>query len=135
MTQAEWCRKLGSPFTARLCESAIDVLDASTRTGTAILAWPGDPCARRDALALRLAGAIHAMKLQGKCAALEEIFPPADVSDETFKKTLRDAVIECDDEVVRWLELPPQTNEVCLKSLTMEPCSWTKLPKPLRPCR
>lgn len=63
--QAGWCAKLGSPFTARLLEAVGAMLDRSTRTGRTMLDWPGDPAPLADALALRLAGGLHAMKIMG----------------------------------------------------------------------
>src|SRR6185295_16866221 len=57
--QAGWCRKLGSPFTALLCETLAASLDAGTAIGREILDWPGDPRAAADALALRVAGALQ----------------------------------------------------------------------------
>ena len=65
--QAGWCRQLGSPFTALLCESLRDRLDRTTATGARVLDWSGD--AVMDALPLRLTGALHALVRRGRLPA------------------------------------------------------------------
>ncbi|MFI5410753.1 DUF2332 family protein [Kaistia sp. UC242_56] len=59
-SQAGSCRKLGSPFTAEICELLAEHLDDSSGFGRRILGWPRDPFA--DALALRAAAGFHALK-------------------------------------------------------------------------
>src|SRR5262249_43734329 len=39
--QAEYCTKLGSHFTAALCETLIDVLSTDDEVGRRVLGWPG----------------------------------------------------------------------------------------------
>ena len=73
--QAEWCLKLGSPFTALLCQTLASHLDDDTAIGGYILAWAGDPRAAADALPLRVAGALHA--LARDVPALAALYPPA----------------------------------------------------------
>ncbi|MGH8327997.1 MAG: DUF2332 domain-containing protein, partial [Steroidobacteraceae bacterium] len=48
LSQADYCRRLGSPFTACVCETLAAVLDASTAAGRAILGWTGDPSPLAD---------------------------------------------------------------------------------------
>ena len=46
--QAEWCAKLGSPFTALVCATLAAHLDRSTAVGRRVLDWPGErPDARQ----------------------------------------------------------------------------------------
>ncbi|SFH97152.1 hypothetical protein SAMN05216304_101182 [Bosea sp. OK403] len=45
--QAGYCRELGSPFTAELCDLLGSRLDHSSRFGRRVLGWPGN--ARADA--------------------------------------------------------------------------------------
>ena len=59
--QARACEDLGSPFTARLCTLAAERLTEETPVGATILGWPGNPDGTGDALALRLAGTLHAL--------------------------------------------------------------------------
>jgi hypothetical protein len=52
--QGVWCRELGSPLTALLCDLAGRRLDRSTKIGRRILDWPAQPDLRLDALLPRL---------------------------------------------------------------------------------
>jgi hypothetical protein len=71
--QAAACARLGSPFTAALLELVAERLDAAGPLGRALLSWPGDP--KADALALRLAAALHALVLSGLAPDLAAIYP------------------------------------------------------------
>ena len=110
--QADACLRLGSPFTALLLETAADRLDASDAVGGKVLAWPGDP--KADALALRFAGSLHALVLSRTSPSLARVYPGAEV--QTERDTLWSAVAEALDGhgsfVLRFLDSPPQTNEV-----------------------
>ena len=57
--QIAWCERLGSPFTARLLGLLAEDIAAGGPAAELAGHWPGDPVA--DALALRLAGALHAL--------------------------------------------------------------------------
>ena len=111
--QAEACRNLGSPFTARLC----DLLAARLRSGGAVadalFAWPGDPTAAGDAVPLRLTGALHALVLDGRCRALSAVYPPHDAAsgDDALWSALEQALTEHVGVILDWLKGPPQTNE------------------------
>ena len=73
--QIGWCEKLGSPFTARLLTILRDDIAAGGASAELALGWPGDPVA--DALALRMAGALHALALTGSAPALVPCYPPS----------------------------------------------------------
>jgi len=109
--QAMWCTRLGSPFTARLCEALAAALDPETPVGARILAWPGDPSASVDALALRLCGGLNAMVRGGQAPGLASLYPPAPLPEfadvrAALVEALRLAALE------PWLDSAPQTNEV-----------------------
>lgn len=104
--QAASCRALGSPLTADVLEALADCLDPTTRTGAAVLAWPGEPLP--DALPLRLAGALHALARSGEHAALTDLYR----SGSGAAAVIPDLVRERDDWLLPWLDSPPQTNEV-----------------------
>jgi hypothetical protein len=74
--QAEVCADMGSPFTARLCALAAERLAPGGPVPDRVLDWPGDPSGRADALPLRLAGALHALVLEGRDPALAAAYPP-----------------------------------------------------------
>jgi hypothetical protein len=111
--QAEWCRKLGSPFTALLCDLVANRLDGSTTAGRAVLDWPGNPDAAADSLPLRLAGALNALIRRGAAPELAAHHPPNPLPDaEPFWRALHAILGERSSEIVAWIHLAPQTNEV-----------------------
>ncbi len=116
--QSYWCEKLGSPFTALLLQALGKNLDKSTNTGNKILDWQGQPDAMGDALALRLAGALHGLVQTGRLPELEKLYPPSSLPS---KKILTDAAVAAivlrDEEICKWLDYPPQTNEIARSSI------------------
>jgi hypothetical protein len=116
-SQAKACDALGSPFTARICRTAISVLDASTETGRRVLGWPGDPGA--DALSLRLAGGLHALVLSAADGELAAVYPPNVVDDATLRGRLAAAIRRHDATLVKSLASPPQTNEIARSGMLL----------------
>lgn len=108
--QAASCAALGSPFMARLMTLAADRLRPGTKVTDRIFGWPGDASPRADNLPLRLAGALHALKLEGK--ALIEVYPPRDVDDDRLWNAVEAEMAEHAETILLWLDSPPQTNEV-----------------------
>ena len=109
--QARWCERLGSPFTAGLCSALAECLDPGTAVGARILGWNGDPM--RDALALRLCGALHALVRSGDAPFLAALYPPAPPPQpEHLRRLLPLTLIERAAEIDLWLDSAPQTNEV-----------------------
>jgi hypothetical protein len=110
--QAEACLQLGSPFTAMLLEMAADRLDRTTAVGGEILGWPGDP--KADALALRFAGGLHALVLAGTSPALAQVYASAraGIDPEDLWSAVAEALDTDGSAVLRFLDSPPQTNEV-----------------------
>ncbi len=111
--QAGWCRALGSPFTALLCDLLADRLPADTHLGRRLDDWAGNP--NDDALVLRVTGGLHGRVRSGKAPALAALYPPAPTpsADELW------AVLETELQepaLCRWLQSPPQTNEVARSS-------------------
>jgi len=109
--QARWCERLGSPFTARLCAALAEVLDEGSAIGARVLGWAGDPM--RDALALRLCGALHALVRDGDAPEFTRLYPPRPLPDAAeFAKLLPLSLVEHAAALDPWLDSPPQTNEV-----------------------
>ncbi|MEM7044582.1 MAG: DUF2332 family protein [Pseudomonadota bacterium] len=109
--QAAACGTLGSPFTAQLLSLLADRLSENTIVGRAVLGWRGDPVA--DALALRIAGALHAEVLAKRSKTLIEVYPPASaVDDETLWRAVDHAIEANRTTILCFLGSPPQTNEV-----------------------
>lgn len=108
--QAGHCRALGSPFMGHLMSLCADRLDDTGPVGARILGWEGDPTPEADSVPLRVAGALHALKLSGR--ALGEVYPPAAPSDDALWDAVSDAFTCHEAEILDWLARAPQTNEV-----------------------
>lgn len=110
--QGDWCRRLGSPFTDALMQRAADDIEAGGIVATVTSGW--DPNPKRDAVGLRLAGALHAAVLEARDAGLAAVYPAPDRSWEiahvwpAAERFLRENA----DWVRDFLKSPPQTNEV-----------------------
>ncbi|GEO86033.1 MULTISPECIES: DUF2332 domain-containing protein [Alphaproteobacteria] len=113
LRQARACNDLGSPFTARLCRMAAERLDESTAVGRRLLQWQGDPTSSGDALALRLAGSLHAVVRSGQDPHLAGVYPPHTNLDDDALWAAVDAALRRDETfILAWLRSAPQTNEV-----------------------
>ena len=108
--QIGWCESLGSPFTARLLTVLRDDIGAGGASAELTRARPGDPGA--DALALRLAAALHALALSGSAPALAACYPPSAPTMEQLRAGVLGAVREHQTAIRAFLSSPPQTNEV-----------------------
>jgi hypothetical protein len=114
--QADWCRRLGGPFTARLCDRLPDLLDPATATGAVVFGWAGN--AAEDVVPLRLTGGLHALVRRGRLPMLARHYPPNEAG-AAFEEDLRAALVEADAELRPWLDSPPQTNEVARSGVLM----------------
>src|SRR4051795_1856417 len=101
-TQAEWCDKLGSPFTALLCRTLADRLDDTSGFGHRVLTWPLETL-RGDLVALRCCGALH-------YHVRSHPRPTADA--DALWEAVRATIAVHDQDLTRFIETPPQTNEV-----------------------
>jgi hypothetical protein len=117
--QAKACTDLGSPFTARLCTLAAERLTEETPVGTTLLGWPGNPDGTGDALALRLAGCLHALVRSGLDLDLAQVYPPHDVTDEHLWASVETALVRNEDFILQRLKSAPQTNEVRRSSVLL----------------
>lgn len=103
---------MGSDLTARVLR-ALSEMDDAGPVARRVLAWPGDPAPTADALALRLAAGLHALVLTGADAALAAIYAAPDTCAEpVLRAELARAMADHSDHLMRWLDSPPQTNEV-----------------------
>jgi hypothetical protein len=109
--QADKCREMGSPFTGALLDLAAASLEAGGAAAEAVGAWPGKPLA--DALPLRVAGALHAVVLEGGDPTLAAAYPrPEQAGDAGAAWTAaEDYIRRRPQDFARRLESPPQTNE------------------------
>ena len=109
--QAEVCHDMDSPFTARLCRLLAHRLEPDGPVAQRVLAWPGDPSNRADALPLRLAGALHALVLEDRDAGLADAYPPDPADDEALWQAVAAALADHAPFLLARLDGPPQTNE------------------------
>lgn len=101
---------MGSPFMAQLCRLFAERSWPETQTTERIFAWQGDLSPWGESTPLRLCGGFHALHLQD--GLLEGIYPPAQVDDNTLWSAVCNLMVEQDTFLDRWIDSPPQTNEV-----------------------
>ncbi len=121
--QSAACESLGSPFMARLMSLSADRLAADGAVGARLHAWAGDVGPTGASLPLRLAGALHALVLDGD-AGLRAVYPPNDVDDETLWAAVERALDRHGARLTRWLDSPPQTNEVRRSAALIAGAHW-----------
>lgn len=106
------CESLGSPFTARVLHACAEALSPSTAVGRRILGWSGDPTPRGDSVPLRLAGALHALVMDGRAPGLAACYPPRAPAPGALAEAVARALEDEERFILGFLERPPQTNEV-----------------------
>ncbi len=110
--QATACAQLGSPMYAALLELVADDIDAGGVSTQVLAGHEEDP--GPSALALRLAGSVHRLVLEGRAPELAGFYPSA--GGEWRRRSgwqAFEAVLRSRRDAVRdWLDQPPQTNEV-----------------------
>ncbi len=111
--QAGHNEALGSPFTARLLRLLAARLSPGTPLTDRLFAWPGDIGPAGASLPLRLLGGLHALVLSGAAPALAAAFPPNEPPDDAALWAAIDGALSDHAAFLdRWLDSPPQTNEV-----------------------
>jgi hypothetical protein len=110
--QIAWCDGNGSPFTARVLEAAWADRECGGALAALLPDWPGD--AGADAVPLRVAGALHAMALDGSDAALAALYPPrrSDWDAALGPAAVQRALASQRERVAAYLRVAPQTNEI-----------------------
>ena len=95
---------------ARLMGLCADRLRGGSPVSDYVLGWSGDSRPQSDNVPLRLAGALHALRIEG--LALEGIYPPQEVDDEALWAAVESTLLRFPKRIVLWLQSAPQTNEV-----------------------
>lgn len=111
---AQNCSELGSVFVARVCELFADHLQGEAEFATLLAQRAETVAAPVRAVPLQVAGALHALVLEGRSEELTAVFPPraAATSDEGLWRAIHTAMSEHRDFILQRLEQAPQTNEV-----------------------
>lgn len=114
--QAGFCEQLGSPFTARVLNIlATDIADGGP-VALLLETFEAEPIAA--ALALRVTGAFHRRALNEPTSALGVAYQFVDgkvadgLDDASLRSLLIADLVENKSHYERYLESPPQTNEV-----------------------
>lgn len=76
-----------------------------------IFAWTGDVGPGGQSVPLRLAGALHALRLRGR-DALGAVYPPHACDDDVLWTAVSDTLIQDAPFIDAWIDSAPQTNEV-----------------------
>lgn len=119
-SQAIWCERLGSPFTAHLVALLGERLDRSTGIGASILDWAGDPSPEADNVPARIAAALHFLVRRGEAPALARLYPPNPVPDASALWREVEPLLTAREETIRrFLNNAPQTNEVGRSAVLM----------------
>lgn len=110
LEQAEACRQLGSPFTASVLTALVEALQRRPRWAAPILAWPRDP--KSDALALRIAGALHRIAMEQELRRLAVSDLAAAYGKAQINADLIDEALDRNPALLAaYLQSPPQTND------------------------
>jgi hypothetical protein len=109
--QSRHCEDYGSPFMARLLEVLGRDIEDGGPAAELVASWPRSP--RADALAIRLAGALHAAVLSGRDPALAAEYPAAQPAWDMARvwPRVRDFLVREREWVSSFLGSAPQTNE------------------------
>jgi hypothetical protein len=109
--QSKACASLGSPFMGQLMGLCATETWPDTPITDRIFTWKGDVSPRGQSVPLRLAGALHALHLQGH-SVLGQVYPPHHASDAALWDAVCQTFVTDCDHINHWLDSAPQTNEV-----------------------
>ncbi|MEO1549073.1 MAG: DUF2332 family protein [Pseudomonadota bacterium] len=108
--QARVCAQMGSAFMGDLLALAAERLSDATPIGARLLNWPTDASAGGDAIALRFAAGLHALKLDGE-PGLVATYPPKPFDADALWDAVEHVMETQPGPLHAWLDRPPQTNE------------------------
>ncbi len=110
--QAGWCADIGSRFMAGLMARMGEDFQSGGPVAALLAGWPQS--VRRDAVGLRLAGALHSGVLSGDHPGLAALYPGSDPdwSMDRIWPVARDFLAREQACIASYLHNAPQTNEV-----------------------
>ncbi|KJZ20916.1 hypothetical protein TW80_01560 [Loktanella sp. S4079] len=121
--QSKACIDLGSPFMGQLMRLCATQEWPDCDVTQRIMQWRGDLSPRGQSVPLRLAGALHALRLMGN-ASLAAAYPPSSVDDAQLWKAVCAALINHGTTIMEWLDFAPQTNEVRRSAVLIAVGHW-----------
>lgn len=125
--QSTGCAHLGSPLYSRLLDDLLNDFRTRGRTASVLGGRPERPV--RDALPLRLLGAVHRIVLRGDAPSLAVHYPSADAYRPSEQPSIPvdrflDVVDEFGEEVADELGRQVQTNEVGRSVVHLSLANW-----------
>ncbi|MCC5959576.1 MAG: DUF2332 family protein [Rhodobacteraceae bacterium] len=122
--QAAACAALGSPLTARVLGLVADRLLPGRAVADRLLYWPEDRL-KPDAVALRLAGALHHLVLCGQAPILSRLYnAPDTVPDIQLWRAIEALLRLHESAILATLDFAPQTNEFRRSSVIIAAAQW-----------
>jgi len=109
--QARACPRLGSPFMGQLMRLFAERPWPECPLRDRAFGWSGDVSAMGQSVPLRIAGALHALRLQGN-VTLAEVYPPHQSSDDALWDAVCDVMVAEAAFLDGFIDSAPQTNEV-----------------------
>ncbi len=122
--QAVTCDKLGSPFMGQLLRQLAENLRPGTPLTDRLFTWPGELGPRGASVPLRLAGGLHALVLTGQAPALAALYPPNAAEDDALWAEVARTLDTHAAFLGRWIDSPPQTNEVARSACLIPLGHW-----------
>jgi hypothetical protein len=123
--QSGACASLGSPFMGKLMRLCAQMPWPKGAVTEQIFGWQGDIRPRCQSVPLRLAGALHALHLQGNMV-LGAVYPPHDASDTALWDAVSTTRAKGERHINACLESAPQTNEVRSSGCHSAPLNWAR---------
>ena len=109
--QSKACASLDSPFMGQLMQLFGTREWPAGSIRDRVFAWEGDISPRGQSVPLRMAGALHALHLQGH-DRLAAVYPPKTVDDDMLWAAVSGTLVSDAAHINTWLNNAPQTNEV-----------------------
>lgn len=120
--QADHAEKAGAGGTAQIIRAVLALLHGDTATGRRIAQWQG--AVIKDAMPLRIAGALHNLALTGEDRRLEPVYARQLADQAQIDAIVCDMAQKYDQRLLPWLDGPPQTNEAGRSSSFIAGLVW-----------
>jgi len=120
--QARHAEEAGAPITGRIIRAEQAIIAAGTRTGQRMANWPG--LSLEDAMPLRMAGGLHFLHLTGQTDLLAPVYAGKVTKQAQVNSLVHEVAMQFDEQLLPWLDGPPQTNEAGRSSCVMAGLMW-----------
>lgn len=110
--QVDVCVRMGSPLTAAICELVTKHGLPEGAVFDRIANWTNTGTLHGDVVQLRLTGALHRIVLDHPSGDLAAQYPPNPLDRVSLHEAVYKTVLQHSDFIEKYLDSPPQTNEV-----------------------